>query len=266
MERPIIGLALGSGGARGFAHIGVIKAVREAGIPIDLIAGSSMGALIGAMVGLGHTNESLIKLASLFKRKYYMDYTIPKMGFISGKKIKELIRLLTHNKNIEDSLIPLAIVATDLLKGEKVVFTKGSMADAVRASISIPGIFVPEKINNRLLVDGGVIEKVPVEVVKEMGADIVIAVDISQFRAEPVITSIFDVISQSIDIMQREIGRRHEIASDIMIRPPVEQYSSTTYKNVNEIIELGEKAGKEKIKAIVKKIEEWKENKNGHDT
>ncbi|EIT84910.1 patatin [Fictibacillus macauensis ZFHKF-1] len=259
MKKPLIGLALGSGGARGFAHIGVIKALRENNIAIDLIGGSSMGALVGAMVGLGHSNENLIKMATLFKRKYYMDYTVPKMGFVSGKKVKELIRLLSHHKNIEDSIIPLAIVATDLAKGEKVVFRKGSIADAVRASISIPGIFVPEKVDGRLLVDGGVIERVPAAVVREMGADIVIAVDISHFKAQPMMTSILDVIVQSIDIMQREIVKYHEISADVMIRPMVEQYSSTAFKNVNEIIAIGEEAGKRQIDTILQSIEVWKE-------
>ncbi len=260
MQRPIIGLALGSGGARGFAHIGVIKALREAEIPIDMIAGSSMGALVGAMVGMGHNNENLIKMATLFKRKYYMDYTVPKMGFVSGKKIKELVRLLTQNKKIEDTIIPLSIVATDLIKGEKIVFRKGPIAEAVRASISIPGIFVPEKIGGRLLVDGGVIERVPAAVVREMGADIVIAVDISHFKAQPEMASILDVIVQSIDIMQREIVRYHEISADIMIRPMVEHYSSTAFKNVSEIILIGEEAGKSKIEMIKSRIEKWKEN------
>ncbi|MDM5337957.1 patatin-like phospholipase family protein [Fictibacillus enclensis] len=260
MHRPIVGLALGSGGARGFAHIGVIKALREAGIPIDMIAGSSMGALVGAMVGMGHNNENLIKMATLFKRKYYMDYTVPKMGFVSGKKIKELIRLLTQNKRIEDTIIPISIVATDLIKGEKIVFRNGPIAEAVRASISIPGIFVPEKIGGRLLVDGGVIERVPAAVVREMGADIVVAVDISHFKAQPEMASILDVIVQSIDIMQREIVRYHEISADIMVRPMVEQFSSTAFKNVNEIISIGEEAGKSKIESIKHKIETWKEN------
>ncbi|MFC0189011.1 patatin-like phospholipase family protein [Fictibacillus aquaticus] len=260
MKEPKIGLALGSGGARGFAHVGVISALREAGIPIDLISGSSMGALVGALVAIGQPDESMKKMANLFKRKYYMDYTVPKMGFISGRKIKELIRLLTHNKNIEETLIPLTIVATDLIQGNKVVFREGPISDAVRASISIPGILVPEKIEGRLLVDGGVIDRVPVSVVREMGADIVLAVDISHFKAEPSVSSIFDVIIQSIDIMQREMVRWHEISADVMIRPMVEQYSSTAFKDVNEIIAIGEEAGRKQIPYIQEKIQKWKES------
>ncbi len=125
-------------------------------------------------------------------------------------------------KILKSLSIPIGIVATDLLTGEKVVFKQGPVAEAVRASIAIPGIFVPEKYNGRILVDGGVSDRVPVSVAKEMGADIVIAVDVSRVKRNAEITSIYDVIMQSIDIMQTEIIKNREIASDIMIRPPVE--------------------------------------------
>ena len=118
------------------------------------------------------------------------------------------------------------------MKGEKVVFTKGPVADAVRASISIPGIFVPAKIDGRLLVDGGVIDRVPVSVVKEMGADLVIAVDVSRVKTDAEITNIYDVIMQSLDIMQMELVENRQIASDIMIRPPVEKYSARAFTNI----------------------------------
>jgi NTE family protein len=155
VKKPKVGLALGSGGARGFAHLGVLKAFQEEGIPIDMIAGSSMGALVGCFYGVGHNMDDLYKLSTAFRRKYYLDFTVPKMGFIAGKRIKQFIRLFTHGKNIEDLILPVAVVATDLTDGERVVFYEGPIAEAVRASISIPGIFVPEKINGRLLVDGG---------------------------------------------------------------------------------------------------------------
>lgn len=258
MEGPKIGLALGSGGARGFAHLGVIKVLKEAGIPIDLIAGSSMGALVGSFYGAGIEMDRLYKLSTAFKRKYFLDFTVPKMGFIAGKRVKEFIRVFTHGKNIEELSIPIGIVATDLLTGEKVVFKQGPVAEAVRASIAIPGIFVPEKYNGRILVDGGVSDRVPVSVAKEMGADIVIAVDVSRVKRNAEITSIYDVIMQSIDIMQTEIINYREIASDIMIRPPVEVYSSRAFTNIEEIIALGEEEAKKHLVLIKKVIKEWK--------
>ncbi|KKB42254.1 patatin-like phospholipase family protein [Bacillus thermotolerans] len=260
MSRPKIGIALGSGGARGFAHVGVLKAFEEAGISIDMIAGSSMGAFVASIYGAGHNMEQFYKLAAAFQRKYFLDFTVPKMGFIAGKKIKDFIQLLTHRKNIEDLNIPIAIVATDINKAEKVIFTKGSVADAVRASIAIPGIFVPEKINGRLLVDGGVIDRVPVSVVKDMGADITIAVDVASVKKDAKIQTIFDVIMQSIDILQLEIIDNRKMASDIMIRPPVEKYNSKAFTNIEEIVLAGEEEAKKKIPEILEKIRHWKEN------
>lgn len=258
MEHPKIGLALGSGGARGFAHLGVIKALKDAGIPIHLIAGSSMGALVASFYGAGIDLDRLYKLSTAFKRKYFLDFTVPKMGFISGKKVKEFIKVFTHGKNIEELSIPVGIVATDLLTGEKVVFQTGPVADAVRASISIPGIFVPEKQNGRILVDGGVSDRVPVSVAKEMGADIVIAVDVSRVKRNAEITSIYDVIMQSIDIMQAEIINNREIAASVMIRPPVEIYSSRAFTNIEEIINHGEEETKKHLNQIKTVIEQWK--------
>ncbi|MED4401688.1 patatin-like phospholipase family protein [Metabacillus fastidiosus] len=256
--KPKIGLALGSGGARGFAHLGVLKVLYNAGIRVDMIAGSSMGALIGSFYASGLSIDEMYKIAFAFKRKYFLDFTIPKMGFIAGKRVKELIHLFTKGKNIEELDIPLAIVATDLYEGKKVIFKKGLVSDAVRASIAIPGIFVPEKINGKLLVDGGVIDRVPVSVVKDMGADIVIAVDVSNVKKTKEITSIFDVILQSLDIMQDELVFHSEIASDIMIRPSVEQYSSREFSNIKEIIEIGEREAEKHLVNIDKLIANWK--------
>ncbi|MCM2533514.1 patatin-like phospholipase family protein [Neobacillus pocheonensis] len=258
MEHPRIGLALGSGGARGFAHLGVIKVLKDEGIPIHLIAGSSMGALVGSFYGAGIEMDRLYKLSTAFKRKYFLDFTVPKMGFIAGKKVKEFIKVFTHGKNIEDLTIPLGIVATDLLTGEKVVFKTGPVADAVRASISIPGIFVPEKSNGRILVDGGVSDRVPVSVAKEMGADIVIAVDVSMVKRNAEITSIYDVIMQSIDIMQTEVINNREVTADIMVRPPVEIYSSRAFTNIEELILLGEEETKKHLDQIKSVIGQWK--------
>ncbi|WP_243459202.1 patatin-like phospholipase family protein [Metabacillus bambusae] len=263
-KEPKIGLALGSGGARGFAHLGVLKVLHDEGISIDLIAGSSMGALVGSFYASGISIDRLYQFALAFKRKYYLDFTVPKMGFIAGNRVKELIRLFTHRKTFAELDIPVAVVATDLYDGKKVIFKDGPVADAVRASIAIPGIFVPEKIDGRLLVDGGVVDRVPVSVVKEMGADIVIAVDVSHVKRNEDITSIFDVILQSLDIMQDELVHHREIASDVMIRPHVEQYNSRAFTNIKEIIEIGEKEAIQHVEKIHRVIAKWKET-NSHE-
>ncbi|KUP07323.1 esterase [Bacillus coahuilensis p1.1.43] len=250
MNRPTVGLALGSGSARGFAHLGVIKVFEEEGIPIDYIAGSSMGALVAALYTAGQNIDDLYKLSTGFRRKYFIDVTVPKMGFISGNKIKEFIKLFTYHKNIEDLAIPTAIVATDLQKGEKVVFTKGSIADAVRASISIPGVFVPERIDGRLLVDGGVIDRVPVSVVKDLGADIVVAVDVSEVNKNIEIQTIYDVIMQSIDILQVEIIENREIESDVMIRPHLVEFNARSFTDIEAMIRVGEEEARKHIDKI----------------
>ncbi|MFX3622472.1 MAG: patatin-like phospholipase family protein [Ectobacillus sp.] len=262
MKKPKVGLALGSGGARGFAHIGVIKVLREAGIPIDMIAGSSMGALIATFYAAGSDVNRLYRLAQLFKRKYYLDFTVPKMGFIAGKRVKDMIRMFTYNKKIEELDIPTAVVATDILTGEKVVFTEGPISDAVRASISIPGIFVPEKINGHLLVDGGVIDRIPVSVVRSLGADLVIAVDVSPIKVYGEVTSIYDVIMQSIEIMQHELVHHRQIASDLMMHPAVDQFSSRAFTNIEDIVKVGEEEASRHIDTIYSLIEEWKEKNN----
>ncbi|WP_062753509.1 patatin-like phospholipase family protein [Parageobacillus toebii] len=257
---PKIGLALGSGGARGFAHLGVLKVLEEEKIPISYIAGSSIGALVAALYASDLGLERLYKLAKSFRRNDYIDFTIPKMGLIAGKRITEFIRLLTKGKKIEELSIPVAIVATDLQTGQKVVFRRGDVARAVRASISIPGIFVPERVDGRLLVDGGVVDRVPVSVVREMGADIVIAVDVSHVKVDGEITSIFDVILQSIDILQDELVRHRQLASDVMIRPHVEQYSSRAFTHAQEIIAIGEQETRKYVPEIRQAIQNWKEH------
>lgn len=257
MTRPTIGLALGSGGARGFSHLGVIKKLREHKIPIDYIAGSSMGALVGAFYAAGQNVDDLYKLALTFKRKYFMDVSVPRMGLLQGERIKSYIRLFTYKKTIEEFTIPMSIVATDLYTGEKVVFRDGDAASAVRASISIPGVFVPEKINDQFLVDGGVIDRVPISVVRDMGADIVIAVDCSKFEANGDIQSIYDVIMQSIDIMQDDITDHMMIDADIVMRPEVYPFSSRNYSNTAEILQKGEEEAERRITEIQTLMKGW---------
>ncbi|GAB7388097.1 patatin-like phospholipase family protein [Bacillaceae bacterium] len=252
MARPKVGLALGAGGARGFAHVGVLKVLRRRGIPVDMIAGSSMGSLIGALYAHSRDPEMLAKLAIHLKRKHWLDLTVTgKLGFVNGEKVKELIRLLTQGKNIEEMSVPLAIVATDLATGERVVFREGPVDCAVRASIAIPGIFTPERLGGRFLVDGGVVDRVPVTAVKEMGADLVIAVDVASCGSPSPIRSVFDVIAQTIDIMTREIMRQRIVEADIVIRPDVGNVGTLSFSNVEAIIAAGERAAEEAADEIV---------------
>lgn len=180
-RRPKIGLALSSGSARGLAHFGVIRALEEAGIKVDFIAGTSVGALIGAVYASGRI-DSMESTFQEFDRKRtvsFFDVVFPKSGLIDGAKVSELVRAHINSELIESLPIPFCAVATDLLTGEEVVIRQGDIIEAVRASISVPGIFTPVRSNGRLLVDGGLVNPVPVSAVRNMGAECVIAVDLN---------------------------------------------------------------------------------------
>jgi len=176
-----IGLALGGGGAKGLAHIGVIQALEEAGIKIDYIAGTSMGALVGAAYASGFPIDTLEKIATSTDWKTTAKLFVPALsasGFVDGKKVKEFLYTFYGDKNIEDLPIPYAETATDISDGKLYVNHKGSVLEAVRASISIPVVFTPVQHDNAYLVDGGLVNSVPIDIVREMGADYVIAVHI----------------------------------------------------------------------------------------
>ena len=176
-----IGLALGSGAAKGFAHIGVLKVLDKEKIPIDFIAGTSIGAFIGAIYASGISAKEFEELVlNLDRRKItsFFTPTIPYSGLVEGRRITEFLKSIIGNPNIEDLKIPFAAIATDVMSGREVIMTKGSVVEAVRASISIPGIFTPCKCNEDFLVDGGLVNPLPVNCVRDMGADFVIAVNI----------------------------------------------------------------------------------------
>ena len=176
-----IGLALGSGAARGWAHIGVIKALKKENIPIHFISGSSVGSYVGAVYS-GGGFESLKEFALSMDRKKvlsYIDVVFPRSGLIDGKNATKLYSMHTDIMVFDELPIPMQMVATDMDTGEKLILDKGNIPEAIRASCSIPGIFTPVKMGNRWVIDGGLIDPVPVSVVKSMGADFIIAVDLN---------------------------------------------------------------------------------------
>ena len=176
-----IGLALGTGSARGWAHIGVIKALNEANIKVDYVAGVSIGAVVGAVYAAGNINalEDVALQLNWKQILSFIDIVFPKSGLIDGNKIADFIRMYIKAKNIEDLPLPFCAVSTDLATGKEIIIKKGDIVEAVRASISTPGIFTPVIKDNMTLVDGGIVNSVPVSVVRKMGADIVIAVDLT---------------------------------------------------------------------------------------
>lgn len=252
--RPKIGLALGSGGLRGLAHVGVLRVLEREGIPIDYIAGCSIGALVGALYCAGLDPDTIYKLAKHTKRRHWLDFIIPKMGIIAGERVLAMLKLLTQQKQFADLRIPLAVVATELTTGQEIVFQEGDVAQAVRASISVPGIFVPHRLNDMLLVDGAVINPTPIDVVRRMGAHIVIAVDLAHAGTICKIANTFDVIIQSIDIMERELFKHRQHYCDVLIRPDVAHITPSSFEAIDECVALGEQAGEAalpKIKALL---------------
>lgn len=240
--RPKIGLVLGSGGLRGLAHVGVLKVLEREKIPIDYVAGCSIGSLIGALYCAGLDPETIMKLAKNLKPRHWLDFVMPKMGIISGDRLLAMMRLLTQNKHFDELRIPLAIVATELNTGNEVVFTSGEVAAAVRASTSVPGVFVPYKMGDQLLVDGAVLNPTPIDIVRKMGAEKVIAVDLAHAGVIFEIKNVFDVIIQSIDIMEREIFKTRRQEADVLILPNVAHISPSSFTAMDKCMALGEEA------------------------
>ena len=251
MSRPTIGLALGSGGLRGLAHIGVLKVLEEAGIPVDFVAGCSIGSLIGGLYAAGLDSDTILKLAKNLKRRHWLDFVIPKMGLVAGDRTLDMLRLLTQRKRFEDLSIPFAVVATELNSGDEIVFTEGEVAQAIRASISVPGVFVPFKIGDLVLVDGAVVNPTPMDVAHKMGAELVIAVDLVPSKVEANVTNIFDVMIQTIDIVERQLFKHREQYCDVLVRPDVAHISPSSFDAVDECVTLG-------VEAMAMKLPELK--------
>ena len=180
-ERPLIGLALGGGGARGFSHIGVIKALEAAGIEPDIITGSSSGAVIAALYAAGHNGQDLESIAIDLKRDDLVDFALFGRGWVLGEALQDFVNRMVKNRPIEGLRRPFAVVATAAKSGRMTVFNRGDTGVAVRASASVPNLFVPPVINGEEFIDGGLTSPVPVRIARAMGADVVIAVDVSWF-------------------------------------------------------------------------------------
>lgn len=254
------GLVLGAGGARGMAHLGVLQVLREEGIEPDLVVGCSIGAIFGALWAVGidlYRVERLLVYPGFTKRLF--DVSIPKDGLFKGDKVLEVMRLLTKDATFESLEIPLAIVATDLETGELMVFREGSVAHAVRASISIPGVFKPYRYQDRLLVDGAVKNRLPVHIAREMGAEEVLAIDVKRGLNNK-INSAMDVLLQSIEILQEEVFRCNCLDADLLIQPDVAHIGSLQFDTAAEAIRVGREAAVAQCSEIKRLMEKTLEN------
>jgi NTE family protein len=271
LARRVVGLALSSGGARGIAHVGVLRVLEREGIPIDLVAGTSMGSLVGGLYAAGHSIDDIARFVSDFHRRLrlnggLLDLSLPpRTGLIKGQRFRNYLEQVFGGVTFEELKIPLYVVAADVLTGEEVVFDQGSLADAVRASTSIIGLVSPHQYNGRYLVDGGAVNPLPASVLAEKGADIILA-----SRAIPTLegeregaqtgrswkglNNILGVLSNYQSIMEREIIRTRLNPVDVLIAPRVEVHTAMDYQRASDFIRFGEEAGERALPIIRQKI------------
>lgn len=257
-RKPVLGLALGAGAARGFAHVGVIKALEAQGIRPDIVVGSSAGSVIAALLASGATGNELNRLALNLDEATIADWGLPFAGrfggLIRGDALQNMVNREVQNKTIEQMRIPLGIVATDLQSGKGILFRSGNTGLAVRASCSVPGVFQPAVISGKEYVDGGLVAPVPVSYARQMGATVVIAVNISSEPVHQDASGTFGVLQQTISIMQRSINQYELKSAEIVIQPHLLQMSSGDFKSRNAAILAGEVAAQEQIALIKEKL------------
>lgn len=239
---PKIALVLGGGAARGFAHIGAIKALEAQGIVPDIIVGTSAGAVVGALYAAGKDGFELQKLALQMEEGQLNDWSLPDRGVLKGEALQAFVNRAVGNRTLEKLGKTFAAVATDLKSGEAIVFRTGDTGMAVRASSSLPGIFQPVSINGREYVDGGLVAPVPVRIARSLGADFVIAVDISERPLHGKTQSTLDVLLQTFTIMGQTISRRELPEADVVIRPHTPEIRATDFKDRHLAVLEGEKA------------------------
>jgi len=259
---PKVGLALGSSAARGFAHIGVLKALKEASIPVDMVAGTSMGAMIGACFAKEGEISAVEEIAINTGWRELARLLDPKLGslrkgLIRGQRIEEFLYSLIGDAKFRDLKIPFAAIATDVNTGEEVVIREGSVIEAVRASISIPGVFVPVRLEGKCLVDGGLTNPVPADIVRDLGAKFIIAVNVlvepqkSKRTVSPPkgdemaeVPNIFNTLIQSIYIMEHEIIKSRMPKADVIISPDVSRIEAFEFYKGEEAILAGYEAAR----------------------
>lgn len=241
---PKIGLVFGGGAARGFAHIGVIQALEEAGIRPDLVVGTSAGSVVAALYASGKGGKELQKIAESMDEASFSDWRLPffKPGVFKGEALARFISGQVGGRQIQDLPMPLGVVATDLHSGQGILFQKGDVATAVRASSAIPAVFQPVLISNREYVDGGLVAPVPVQFARQMGAQLVIAVDISGEPQSSSALDTFQILMQTFSIMGKSINAYELRDADVVVKPSLNGLSSTSFASRVEAIAAGRQA------------------------
>ena len=245
-------LVLGGGAARGIAHIGVLKVLKQNKIPVDIVVGTSIGSLMGAIYALGFSLKHVEEAALQTTWKELSDFALSKTGFLEGRNLERIIERLIKGKGFSDTKKQLAVIATDIENGEEVVIKSGILSKSIRASCSVPGIFIPVRIGERLLVDGGLKSNVPSRAAKAMGADFIIAVDVGYCIKKGRISNIFQVLFQSIQITGSQLNKHESKLADIVIQVPLgEHIDQMAFDKAAEIISAGEKAARQAMPGLL---------------
>lgn len=242
LKAPKVALALGGGAARGFAHIGVIQVLEENGIKPDMVVGTSAGSLVAALYASGKNGNEMARLAESMDEGAITDWSFPLKGLIRGEALARYVRSQTGGRSIEQLPMPLGIVATNLHDGSGVLFRTGDLGAAVRASSAVPAVFQPVEIGNRTFVDGGLVAPVPVRFARQMGAEVVIAIDISSPPDPRTKTDPFSMLMQTVAIMGRSINSLELREADLVLRPELSAVASSDFSARKQAIAAGRAA------------------------
>jgi NTE family protein len=254
MRPPRVALALGGGAARGFAHIGVIEVLEENGIHPDIVTGTSAGSLVAAMYSSGRTGKELEKIALTMDESALTDWAFPGRGLIRGDALARYVREEVGNRSFDQMKIPLGIVATDLDSGKPIVFRRGDVGTAVRASSAVPAVFEPVRIGTHEYVDGGLTSPVPVRAARDMGADVIIAVDISQLPDGGDTSNALHMLLQTFSIMSRSINELELKEAEIALHPRLVGVAGTDFTVRKKNIEAGREAALAMLPQIKAKV------------
>ena len=251
--RPGIGLALGGGFARGFAHLGVLQVLEHHHVPISCIAGTSVGSILGAAYASGASLARIMATCRTLRLRDIARWRVSRLGLASNHRLGDLIERVFEARQFEDLHIPMAVVATDLNSGEPVVLTHGNLIDAIRASCAFPGLFEPVEIGTRCLADGGLVAPVPTRAARDLGAEFVLGVSVGVqdgYRGTP--SNIFQVVSRAVTAAQKhqhEVWERH---ADLVLRPDVQSLAWDDFERADEAIEAGATAARSALPRIQK--------------
>lgn len=252
-ERPGIGLALGGGFSRGFAHLGVLQVLEENKIPVSCIAGTSVGSILGAAYASGAPLKRIIETCRNIRFRDIARWRVSRLGLASNRRLGDLIETVFESRHFEDLRIPMVIVATDLANGEAVLFTQGSLAEAIRASCAFPGLFEPVRIGTRCLADGGLVAQVPTRAARQLGAARVLGVSVGvEDGRGGAPSNIFQVVCRAVSAAQKHQLEVWEKYADLILRPDVQHLAWDDFERADEAIEAGAAAARRALPRIQK--------------